>query len=147
MARSFGEAFATTFNPAFRESFQFTSADIAEKKRKRQLKKASEAQLEAILAVTPKHIMEEVADSVDAPMGAERAGSWGSVSDVFSPKERTDAVIKGAGKKKFWIKQLEKAIQQLNTDTQFFVNQYDTYLTRCKAFIASRGKRLKTSKW
>ena len=56
-------------------------------------------------------------------------------------------IIRGSGKKKFWTKQLKKAIRQLNKDKQFFINQYDTYKDRCDAFIRSRGKRLKTSKW
>lgn len=56
-------------------------------------------------------------------------------------------ILKGAGKKKFWVKQLKKAIRQLNKDKDFFINQYNGYLKRCDAYIRSRGKRLKTSKW
>ena len=55
--------------------------------------------------------------------------------------------IRGAGKKKWWIKELKKAMKQLNRNKEFFRNQYNGYLTRSDAFIKSRGKRLKISKW
>ena len=54
---------------------------------------------------------------------------------------------KGAGKATFWKKQLVKAVKQVNKNKQYFKNQYATYKNRCKAFIKSRGKRLKKSKY
>ena len=56
-------------------------------------------------------------------------------------------IVERTERKKFWKKQLRKAIRQVNKDKQYFLNQYATYKDRCKAFIKSRGKRLKTSKW
>ena len=51
-------------------------------------------------------------------------------------------------KEKFWKKQLEKAVNQVNRDKDFFKNQYKSYKTkRCQKFIQSRGKRLKTTKY
>jgi len=52
----------------------------------------------------------------------------------------------GAGKKRFWKRQLRRAIQQLNK-TDIFENQYNGYKKRCDAFIKSRGKRIKNQKW
>ena len=54
---------------------------------------------------------------------------------------------KGADKEKFWRKQIVKAIHQLNKNKPFFKNQYAGYKGRCRKFIKSRGKRLKTSKY
>ena len=54
---------------------------------------------------------------------------------------------KGAGKEKFWRKQLEKAVNQVNMDKDFFKKQYKSYKERCHKFIASKGKRLKTTKY
>ena len=54
---------------------------------------------------------------------------------------------KGAGKERFWKRQLKKVVQQVNKDKQYFRNQYTSYKNRCKAFIKSRGKRLKRSKY
>ena len=54
---------------------------------------------------------------------------------------------KGAGKEKFWKKQLEKAVNQVNRDKDFFKKQYKSYKERCQKFIASKGKRLKTTKY
>ncbi len=56
-------------------------------------------------------------------------------------------VIKGSKKTKLWTRQLKKAVRQLNKNKQFFINQYTNYKDRCNAFIRSRWKRLKTSKW
>ena len=55
--------------------------------------------------------------------------------------------MKGVGKEKFWRKQLKKAVNQLNKRPHVFRNQYAGFKGRCEAFIKSRGKRLKTSKW
>ena len=55
--------------------------------------------------------------------------------------------MKGVGKEKFWRKQLKKAVNQLNKKPHVFRNQYAGFKGRCEAFIKSRGKRLKTSKW
>ena len=54
---------------------------------------------------------------------------------------------KGAGKEKFWKKQLTKAVHQVNRNKQYFKNQYAGFKGRCKLFIKSRGKRLRTSKY
>ena len=55
---------------------------------------------------------------------------------------------KGAGKEKFWKKELEKAVNQVNRDKDFFKSQYKSYKTkRCQKFIKSKGKRLKTTKY
>ena len=57
-------------------------------------------------------------------------------------------IVKGAGKKRFWKRELEKAIVQVDADKEFFEKQYESYKTkRCQMFIQSRGKRLKTSKY
>ena len=48
---------------------------------------------------------------------------------------------KGAWKAKFWKKQLEKAVNQVNRDKEFFKNQYKSYKERCQKFIESKGKR------
>ncbi len=67
--------------------------------------------------------------------------------------KRSDAVkgiswlVLKTKRKAFWKRQLRKAIKQVSKDKEFFQNQYDGYHTRCTAFIKSRGKRLKTSKW
>ncbi len=67
--------------------------------------------------------------------------------------KRSDAVkgiswlVQKTKRKAFWKRQLRKAIKQVNKDKDFFRNQYDGYHKRCKAFIKTRGKRLKTSKW
>ncbi len=67
--------------------------------------------------------------------------------------KRKDAVngiswlVQKTKRKQFWRRQLRKAIKQVNNDKDFFENQYNSYHTRCKAFIKTRGKRLKTSKW
>jgi len=55
-------------------------------------------------------------------------------------------IMHGAGKKRFWKRQLRRAIQQLNK-TDIFENQYNGYKKRCDAFIKSRGKRIKNQKW
>ena len=55
--------------------------------------------------------------------------------------------IRGAGKKTRWTKELKKAIEQVNEDKDFFINQYNGYMTRIDAYIANNGKRLKMSKW
>ena len=53
-------------------------------------------------------------------------------------------ITKGAGKKKFWKRELEKAIVQVDADKAFFEKQYRSYKTkRCQKVIQSRGKRLK----
>ena len=54
---------------------------------------------------------------------------------------------KGAGKEKHYRKQIAKAIHQLNKNKTFFKNQYTGYKERCRKFIRSRGKRLKTSRY
>ncbi len=54
---------------------------------------------------------------------------------------------KGAGKEKKWIKQLRKAVKQVHRKKHIFKKQHAGYKKRCKAFIKSRGKRLRTSKW
>ena len=56
-------------------------------------------------------------------------------------------IKRGPGKKALWKRQIRKAIKQLNKNPLFFHNQYDTFKKRCDAYIESRGKRLKTSKW
>jgi hypothetical protein len=50
-------------------------------------------------------------------------------------------------KRVFWRKELEKAIRQVDDNKAFFRHQYSTLRKRCRAFIASSGKRLRTSKW
>ena len=55
--------------------------------------------------------------------------------------------LRGAGKKKRWKAELHKAIAQVHEDKEYFKKQYDGYLERCDAYIASNGKRLKTTKW
>ena len=52
---------------------------------------------------------------------------------------------KGAGKERFWKRQLGKAVRQVNNDKHYFKNQYATYKNRCNTFIKSRGKRLEMS--
>ena len=53
---------------------------------------------------------------------------------------------KGAGKEKKWITQLRKAVKQVHRKKHIFKKQHAGYKKRCKAFIKSRGKRLRTSK-
>ena len=52
-----------------------------------------------------------------------------------------------AAKKKWWKRQITKAINQLNKDDEWFQKTYGSSYNRCKQFIKSRGKRLKTSKY
>lgn len=70
MARSFGESFAKTFTPAWKESYQFTAAELAEeekdRKQKNRLKRAGEAKFETILGMTPPEIVTEVASTLPA---------------------------------------------------------------------------------
>ncbi len=66
---------------------------------------------------------------------------------IDDEKKNKPWIAIGSGKKKFWTRQLEKAIHQVNKDKHFFINQHKSYKQRCKAFIKSRGKRLKTTKW
>ena len=70
-----------------------------------------------------------------------------TANKIKDAKNNKRWIIKGSGKKKFWTRQLKKAIRELNKNKQFFINQYTNYKDRCNAFIRSRGKRLKTSKW
>ena len=57
-------------------------------------------------------------------------------------------IPKGSGKKRFWMKELERAIAQVDSNKEFFRNQYNGFRTkRCAAQIRSKGKRLKTTKW
>ena len=48
---------------------------------------------------------------------------------------------------RFWRRQLKKAIRKMNKNKQYFINQHDGYKNRCKAFIKSRGKRIKNQRW
>ena len=56
-------------------------------------------------------------------------------------------LVQRTKRKVFWKRQVRKAIRQVNKNKEYFANQYASFKTRCQAFIASRGKRLKTSKW
>ena len=56
-------------------------------------------------------------------------------------------LIQRTKRKTFWKRQVRRAIRQVNKNKEFFTNQYASFKSRCQAFIASRGKRLKTSKW
>ncbi len=56
-------------------------------------------------------------------------------------------VKSGAGKKAFWKRELERAVNQVGANKKFFVKQYNGYLKRARAFVESRGKRLTVSKW
>ena len=91
-------------------------------------------------AFNPKmNLVEETFAQLDRIMTANK------IKDANNNKKW---IIRGSGKKKFWKKELRKAIRQLNKNKQFFINQYATYKkTRCEEFIKSRGKRLRTSKW
>ena len=91
-------------------------------------------------AFNPKmNLVEETFAQLDRIMTANK------IKDANNNKKW---IVRGSGKKKFWKRQLRKAIRQLNKDKEFFINQYTTYKeTRCDEFIKSRGKRLKTSKW
>ncbi len=52
-------------------------------------------------------------------------------------------------RKKFWEKELRKAVKQLNQDKAYFRNKYATFLNRCKMYTSrkSMGKRLNTTKY
>ena len=54
---------------------------------------------------------------------------------------------KGVGKRTFWKKQLEKAVQQVGANGSFFERQYNGYLKRAQLYTESRGNRLKSSKY
>ena len=56
-------------------------------------------------------------------------------------------LVQRTKRRTFWKRQVRRAIRQVNKDKEFFENQYAGFKVRCQAFIASRGKRLKTSKW
>jgi len=56
-------------------------------------------------------------------------------------------IEKGVGKKKFWVKQLNRAIKQVGANKQFFIKLYDGYLARAQLYVQSRGKRLRLSKY
>ena len=58
-----------------------------------------------------------------------------------------DWPLRGAGKKTRWKLELRKAIEQVSKQTDWFHAQYDRYMKRVDAYIASNGKRLKQSKW
>ena len=79
--------------------------------------------------------------------------TFAEIDRVMLKNQRADAKrkkpwpSKGAGKEKFWRRQLRKAVKQVSRNKVFFKKQYTGYKTRCKAFIKSRGKRLRTSKW
>ena len=90
-------------------------------------------------AVHPKfNLAEEVFAKIDRQMLENK---------IADAKKNKIWIAKGAGKQKFWTKQLKKAINQVNKDKEFFINQYKSYKKRCNALIKSRGKRLRTSKW
>ena len=90
MARSFGESFAKTFTPAWKESYQFTAAELAEeekdRKQKNRLKRAGEAKFETILGMTPPEIVEEVSRQV--PEKAVEKGRGVTAVDVLSPIDK-----------------------------------------------------------
>ncbi len=56
-------------------------------------------------------------------------------------------IMKGTDKKAWWRDELIRAIQQLNERPEYFENQYNGYLDRCRKFVASNGKRQKLSKY
>ena len=55
--------------------------------------------------------------------------------------------VKGTGKMTFWMKQLERAIAQVGQNKEYFAALYDGYLRTAQLYIASRGERLRTSKY
>ena len=79
--------------------------------------------------------------------------TFAEIDRLMLKNQRADSLnnkpwpMKGIGKEKFWRKQLKKAVDQLNRNRQIFRRQYAGFKVRCEAFIKSRGKRLKTSKW
>ena len=56
-------------------------------------------------------------------------------------------LVQRTKRRAFWKRQVRRAIRQVNKNKAFFEKQYNGFKQRCEAFIASRGKRLKTSKW
>ena len=56
-------------------------------------------------------------------------------------------IMKGTDKKAWWRDELIRAIQQLNERPEYFENQYNGYLDRCRKFVASNGKRQKLFKY
>ena len=79
--------------------------------------------------------------------------TFDKINRQMTKNKRTDALnediwpIRGVGKKTRWKAELHKAIAQVNEDKTWFKQQYDGYMKRCDAYIASNGKRLKRSKW
>ena len=67
--------------------------------------------------------------------------------------KRADAIrgnswlVDRSQRKAFWKRKLRMAIRRVNANKDFFKAQYAGYKKRCNAFIKSRGKRLKTSKY
>jgi hypothetical protein len=101
--KSVGQSFATTFNPAFRESYKFTSADIAEdkkeKKRRNLLRKVGDDKSTAILDLASEQALSSTSESLG--LGTKLRNKGGvTTEDLPSPRERIDTFIKSAGNKR-----------------------------------------------
>ena len=78
---------------------------------------------------------------------------FGKIDSTMLKMQRADAKNgkpwpeKGAGKETFWKEKLEEAVHKVKYDKEFFQRQYAGFKGRGKAFIKSRGKRLRTSKY
>ena len=99
-------------------------------------------------------------DFPDGPIHAAYNPKLNLAENVFAEldrqlmkNKRADAekgktwLVQRTKRRAFWKRQVRRAIRQVNKNKSFFENQYDGFKGRCEAFIASRGKRLKTSKW
>ena len=79
--------------------------------------------------------------------------AFDKIKRLMLKNKRADAIagrnwpLRGSGKKKWWTTELHKAIKQFNDDKAWFQRTFDRFMNRCNAFIASEGKRVKTSKW
>ena len=92
-------------------------------------------------AYNPKtNLVEETFSELDAQIKRNHAADQKQTPPKVWP-------MKGTGKQKFWIKQLERAIKQVGANKEFFVNKYDGYLALAHLYVQSRGERLRTSKY
>ena len=96
----------------------------------------------------------------DGPVHAAYNPKMNLVEETFAEIDRTllrmkrDDALRGnswlvdrSHRKAFWKRKLRMAIRRVNNNKEFFKAQYAGYKKRCNAFIKSRGKRLKTSKY
>ena len=99
-------------------------------------------------------------DFPDGPIHAAYNPKLNLAENVFAEldrqlmkNKRADAekgktwLVQRTKRRTFWKRQVRRAIKQVNKNKAFFEKQFNGFKTRCQAFIESRGKRLKTSKW